>query len=61
MGYWKDTYGQRSEEFIEGVVAALTAYAWWKDGVQYVGQQRPDGTGGHKLHELIDEAEKELR
>lgn len=25
------------DEYIRGYVAALRDYAWWKDGVQYVG------------------------
>lgn len=37
MNYWLDKYGKRSREFIEGVVAGLSACAVWKDGKQYVG------------------------
>jgi hypothetical protein len=32
----------------EGYIAGLTAYAWWKDGVQYV------GTSGKTLKEAIE-------
>ena len=34
--YWKDTYGKRSEEFVEGVMAAIDAFAVWNDGKQYI-------------------------
>ena len=35
----------------EGYVAGLRAFAWWKDGVQYV------GTCGHKLDDAIRKGE----
>jgi len=35
-GYWKQ-YGKRSRDFIEGVIAGVTALAVWKDGKQTVG------------------------
>ena len=34
--------------FQEGYKAGLTAYAWWKDGVQYV------GTSGTTLKEALN-------
>lgn len=42
MNYWKEMYGIRSNEFIEGVIAGITAFAIWKDGSQVVGiMERP--------------------
>jgi len=35
--YWADMYGDRSAEFVEGIKIGITAYAYWEDGVQYVG------------------------
>ena len=35
--YWKEMYGERSNEFILGVIAGVEAYAVWKDGRQVVG------------------------
>lgn len=52
--YWKDMCGTRSNEFIEGVIEGMTAFAWWKDGTQYV------GTGGKTLKEAIAEAKKDM-
>lgn len=60
MSYWKEVYGQRSNEFIEGIIAGLIAYAWWKDGIQYIGQQRPDGTGAYILKKEIEKIKQEL-
>jgi len=46
--------GTRSNEFIEGVIEGMRAFAWWKDGVEYV------GTGGKTLKEAIAEAKEGL-
>lgn len=27
----------RSKDWLEGYIEGLTAFAWWKDGIQYVG------------------------
>jgi hypothetical protein len=35
--YWREVYGPRSEEFIEGVIAGVTAFAVWEDGREVVG------------------------
>ena len=35
--YWKEMYGESSNEFILGVIAGVSAYAIWKDGIQVVG------------------------
>lgn len=37
--------------FLEGVKQGMYIHAWWKNGVLYIGQQRPDGTGVYKLKE----------
>lgn len=37
MSYWFDSYGKCSRDFIDGVIAGITAFAVWKDGKQYVG------------------------
>lgn len=55
MKIWHDLYGKRSEDFISGVIAALTMYAHWKDGIQYVGNT------GKTLKDAINEAILELR
>ncbi len=36
--------------YIDGYIDGLSAYAWWKDGVQYV------GTTGRTLPEAISKA-----
>ncbi len=40
------------DEYKQGFIDGLTCYAWWKDGVQYV------GTTGKTLKEAIAEIEK---
>lgn len=60
MSYWKTMYGQRNKDFIEGVKAGLKAYAWWKNGIEYIGQQQADGKGTYRLKNVIKEAEEEL-
>lgn len=42
--------------FEEGIKFGLELFAWWKDGGQYVGQQRPDGTGYRVLSNAIETA-----
>ena len=37
MGYWKDKYGERSKDFVDGVIAGVEAYATWRDGTARVG------------------------
>ena len=39
--------------WLAGHIDGLKAYAWWKDGVQYV------GTCGTTLAQAIEEAEKQ--
>lgn len=35
--YWKEKYGHKSNEFIKGVIAGVTAFATWENGAQRVG------------------------
>ena len=34
--YW-EIYKEKSDDFIEGIIAGITAYAVWKDGKQLIG------------------------
>jgi len=54
MGYWKDTYGKRNQEFIDGVIAGVTAFAVWDMGKQYVGVMKVP------LREMIEKIQEEL-
>ena len=40
MNYWKEMFGTTSEEFCEGVIAGVTAFAIWDGGEQYVGVEK---------------------
>lgn len=42
----------KPNDYIDGFIAGMRAFAWWKDGVQYV------GTCGTTLKEVIAEADK---
>jgi len=35
--FWRDFYGDRSKDFIEGAIAAINAFCTWKDGACYIG------------------------
>jgi hypothetical protein len=55
--YWWDNYGRfgkRSEDFIEGVIAGVKAFAVWKDGREVVGILE------HPLEKVIAEIRAEL-
>jgi len=54
MGYWQEMYGQRSKDFIKGVIAGVEAYAVCKDGKQLV------GIGSQPLEEAIMKIKDEL-
>jgi len=54
MGYFYDMYGLRPPEFIQGVIAGLELYAWWKDGNLYVGADYKT------FYEAVKEAIKDL-
>lgn len=54
MSYFKDMYGARSKEFIDGVIAGIEAFAVWQDGKQVVGIKR------EPLEKVIEEVKKEL-
>jgi len=47
-------YGARSEEFIEGVIAGLKAFAWWRGGTEWIGSPEK------MLIEAIKEAKEGL-
>ena len=54
MGVWKDLYGPRNRDFIEGVKAGVKMYAVWKNGEQLVGVMR------EPLEKSLEEIEKDL-
>jgi len=54
MGIWKDLYGPRSREFIDGVKAGVRMFAVWEDGKQLVGVMR------EPLEKSLEEIEKDL-
>ncbi len=54
MDYWKELYGKKEKMFIDGVIAGIVAYAYWNNGVQYV------GTTGQMLEDAIKEAKEEM-
>ena len=52
--YWREMYGPRTKDFIDGVIAGVTAYAVWKDGKEVVGiRERP-------LEEVVAEIKEGL-
>ena len=53
--YWRDMYGPRSNDFIEGVIAGITAYAVWKDGKEYA-----VGIMEQPLEDVIKEVKEQL-
>lgn len=52
--YWKEMYGEQSQDFIKGVIAGIEAYATWKNGEQYV------GCCEEKLDNVIKRVKEEL-
>jgi predicted transcriptional regulator len=44
----------QKEAYVEGLKAGITLYAYWKDGVQYV------GTSGKTLKEALERAKRSL-
>jgi len=56
----KDLNTEIKKAELRGRIEGIREYAWWKDGKEYVGQQRPDGKGDHVLNEEIEKAKKEL-
>lgn len=49
--YWEQFIGE-DESFWHGLKAGIRAFAWWKNGVQYV------GTTGLTLREVFEEIEQ---
>ena len=54
--YWRENYSNQAGNisFVNGIIAGLTAFAWWKDGVQEV------GTTGKTLKTAIKEVREQL-
>jgi hypothetical protein len=52
--YWKETYGARSKDFVEGVIAGVRTYAVWKGCQQLVGENR------QPLKEVVKEIKEGL-
>ena len=44
MGYIKDMYGSRNNDFIEGFIAAIDTYAVWSNGKRYIGSPEKEAT-----------------
>lgn len=53
-GYWKEMYGERRKDFVDGVIAAMDAYAVWKDGKRYIGVEE------QLFEEAVAEVKQEL-
>ena len=52
--YWRDMYGARTKDFIDGVIAGVTTFAVWKGGIEVVGvREKP-------LKEEIEDIKKGL-
>ena len=47
--YMQSLLAGKSPKFVSGFKLGLTAFAWWKDGVQHV------GTCGTKLKDVLKE------
>ena len=54
MGYLKDLHGYQSIDFVEVFLAAMDAYAIWKDGKRWIGSPE------RELREAMREAITEL-
>lgn len=54
MGVWRDMYGPRNQDFIDGVKAGVEMYAVWNDGEQRV------GVVGQLLKEVLAFVEEDL-
>ena len=53
--YWRDLYGEQSNEFWKGVKEGIKCYAYFRDGVQYV------GTTGRTLEKALDEIDEIIK
>lgn len=54
MDYWKDMYGKRTDDFINGVIAGIEAFAVWSGGKQVVGILK------QPLRDAIKEVKRQL-
>jgi len=50
--YWTDLYGIHGPDWVAGVKAGIEAYAYWKDGIRYV------GTTGQTLKDALEEVDE---
>ena len=55
VNYLTRLHGRQTPDFIKGVIAGITMFAWWKDGHQEV------GTTGTTLKQAIKDAEEGLK
>jgi hypothetical protein len=54
MGYWSCKYGQRSQEFIDGVKAGITRYSYLHNGIRVVGDCED------LLEDVLEDVQKDL-
>lgn len=54
MGYWKQMYGPRSNEFIAGAEAAIDTYAVWNNGKRWIGSPEKEAK------KVIEEMKRDL-
>lgn len=55
MEFMKKGVKKMDKEYKKGLIDGVTRYAWWKDGVQYV------GTFGKTLKQAIEEIDFEIK
>lgn len=60
MGIWKDLYGPRSRDFIDGARAGVEMYATWKDGRKVVAQ-RPISNVIREIEEDLGGMQEEIK
>ena len=53
MNYWNEYCPIPNEDFANGVKEGIKLFAWWKDGIQYVGTT---GTTLKEALKKVDEA-----
>ena len=58
---WKDLYGPKSEEFIEGAIAAAEMYAYMIEGIYHVGHPFYPDPHPKPLKEAVAEIREGLK
>ncbi len=54
--YWISTYGKRNKDFVAGVIAGVSTFAIWKNGMEVVGcMQKPLKDEIKKIEEMLEE------